>query len=78
MQKHAEVNWIDSGRLTKLSAGLRFAQSRTAHAQPGVALLLWVCQGQELDGAVASRTLDHILCKQRLRKSDEDETLSQA
>lgn len=34
MKKHAEVNWIDSGRLTKFSAGLGFAQSRTAHAQP--------------------------------------------
>lgn len=56
MQKHAEVNWIDSGRLNKLSAGLRFAQSRTAHAQrrgciaplglPGVGAG-WSCSKQD-------------------------------
>lgn len=73
-QKHAEVNWIDSGRLTKLSAGLRFAQSRTAHAQPrGCIAPLglpgagagWSCSRQDS----WSYTL-------WLRKSDENETLA--
>lgn len=35
---------------------------------PEVALFQWVCQGQELVGAIASKTLDHIICIQRLRK----------
>lgn len=43
---------------------------------PEVALSLWVCQGQELGGVIASRTLDHIICKQRLGTEDENEALA--
>lgn len=62
--------------LLSCQQGLDLHRAEPHMHNAGVALLLWVCQGQRLDGAVASGTLDHILCKQRLRKSDEDETLA--
>lgn len=54
--------------LLSCQQGLDLHRAELRMHNPEVALFLWVCQGQELDGAIASRTLDHIICKQRLGK----------
>lgn len=60
-ERHIEVNWVDSCRLTKSLAGLRFAWSRAVYGQPKGAIVLMGLPGA---GATAGKDPYHIVSKQ--------------